>query len=99
MSQPGTQPPAGQHTSGPCNCTYHYCLACSTSEAHDLCPLHAAAQDLLEALEAMLLNRELGEYESQRQGKPRMIEVMDAARAAIQKATQHPAATAKRPHP
>jgi hypothetical protein len=48
--------------------------------------LIASAPALLEALEAMLLNRELGEAESQRLGKPRMIEVNDKARAAIRAA-------------
>ena len=48
--------------------------------------LIAAAPDLLAALETMLLHSELGEYDSQRQGKPRLIEVRDIARAALRKA-------------
>lgn len=48
--------------------------------------LIAAAPEMLEALKVLLANRELGEYESQKQGLPRMIEANDLARQAIAKA-------------
>jgi len=46
-----------------------------------------AAPELLEALQILLRNNELGEAESQRLGLPRMIEAQEIARAAIAKAT------------
>lgn len=48
--------------------------------------LEATNRELLEALKVLLRNHELGEYESQKQGLPRMIEARDMARKAIAKA-------------
>lgn len=48
--------------------------------------LEQSKSDLLEALKVLLRNNELGEYESQQLGLPRMIEARDLARAAIKKA-------------
>lgn len=48
--------------------------------------LIATAPEMLEALKVLSANRELGEYESQKQGLPRMIEANDLARQAIAKA-------------
>ena len=42
-------------------------------------------KELYAALAAILLNNEIGEYESQHRGLPRMIEVRDMARAALTK--------------
>jgi len=46
----------------------------------------AAAPDLLNALKIMLHGEEIGEYECQRTGFPRLAERWDKARAAIAKA-------------
>lgn len=48
--------------------------------------LIAAAPDLYAALATILLNNEIGEYESQVRGLPRLIEVREMARAALAKA-------------
>lgn len=48
--------------------------------------LIAAAPDLLEALTVMLKGDEMGEYECQRQGFPRLSKRWEMARAAIAKA-------------
>lgn len=47
--------------------------------------LISAAPELYEALKTILRNNELGEYESQKQGLPRLIEVRDMARQALAK--------------
>lgn len=52
-------------------------------DCRDTRNVHCAAPALLAALETLLSNNELGEFESQRQGKPSMIEARDKARAAI----------------
>lgn len=49
--------------------------------------LIASSPDLLEALQVMLWAEENGEYESQKQGKPRLTERLEIARKAIAKAT------------
>ena len=65
-------------------CIERAVTAFTVCEKHE--SLYDAAPALLEALEMLLLNSELGEYESQRQGKPRMIEARSKARAAIAQA-------------
>ncbi len=47
-----------------------------------------AVGDLVKAVEMLLLNKQLGEYESQKQGKPRHIEVLDFAEQVLAKAKE-----------
>ncbi len=47
-----------------------------------------ANAELREALEVLLTNSELGEYESQKRGLPRMIEARDKARDALAKSDE-----------
>ena len=58
----------------------------TTAEREANARLIAAAPELLEALEVMLNGDEMGEYECQRTGFPRMIQRREKARAAIAKA-------------
>jgi len=62
----------------------HYGCGCIAYISHIVhCKLHVAAPKLLQALKVLLTNHELGEYESQQRGLPRLIEACDLARNAI----------------
>ena len=68
------------------DCGCEVIVATNGSVMLTYCSRHKASEDMYEALKAILLNRELGEYQSQKQGKPRMIEVNDMGRKALAKA-------------
>ena len=62
----------------------HYGCGCIAYISHiKHCKIHAAAPKLLQALKVLLTNHELGEYESQQRGLPRLIEAREIARTAI----------------